>query len=285
LDRFFGNRIEIPLARLQGENCDHKQKPGEWQFFNGNVDVPIRFPFSVEILKVIQAQKMRSESGPASPMPIREAATLTATLARVVEFAHRHGILHRDLKPSNILLTPEGQPKIVDFGLAKQLGNLEVDPLTHSGQMVGTPAYMAPEQADASHDKVGPASDIYALGTIFYEMLIGKRPFTGGTTGELLLRIQSEAPAPPRRSRPEIPRELDAICLKCLEKDPEHRYTSAAALADDLERWFRGEPICLPSSSVFSRPRASQGFWHRLVRFFSFRRSRTGSQEGHPPDA
>jgi serine/threonine protein kinase len=201
------------------------------------------------------------------PMSIRDAAALTATLARAVEFAHQRGILHRDLKPGNILLTPDGQPKIADFGLAKLLGESpDARPLTLSGQVFGTPAYMSPEQANASRGEVGIATDVYALGTMFYEMLTGRRPFAGAHSMELLLRIVSEEPPPPRHLRREMPRDLETVCLKCLEKDPARRYASAAALAEDLERWLQGEPVT-------ARPLS---FWRRLVRLLSFRKSARG---------
>jgi serine/threonine protein kinase len=219
------------------------------------------------------ARKMRGDGEVAGPMPIREAAAVMATLAQAVDYAHRQGVLHRDLKPSNILLSRDGQPKISDFGLAKQLG--DAVELTHSGQIIGTPAYMAPEQADISRGIVGPAADVYALGTIFYEMLSGRRPFTGAGAQELLLRIQSEKPTPPSHLRSEIPPELDSICLKCMEKDPTQRYASAAALAEDLERWSRGEPIT-------AKP---PGFWKRLVRFLPFRKTRTGPHANQAPGA
>jgi serine/threonine-protein kinase len=195
-------------------------------------------------------------------MPIRDAAALMVSLARTVEFAHQHGVLHRDLKPSNILLTPDGEPMIADFGLAKQLGESpDAAFLTSSGQVLGTPAYMSPEQADSSRGKISFATDVYALGTMFYEMLTGRLPFAGAHSMELLLRVTSEKPTPPRRLRPEIPRDLETVCLMCLEKDPARRYASAAALADDLERWLR--------EGVTVRP---QSLWRRLVRLLSFRK-------------
>jgi serine/threonine protein kinase len=210
------------------------------------------------------AHKLRELVNHGKYMPLRDAAVLMVKLARAVAFAHQNGVLHRDLKPSNILLTREGEPQISDFGLAKQLSDSwDAPEVTKSGQILGTPAYMAPEQAGGSSgDKVGPAADVYALGTIFFELLTGRKPFEGDHGLEVLVRIKSEEPTPPRRLRPEIPRELESVCLKCLSKDPARRYPTAAALAEDLERWLQGKPLaCRP-----------QGFWRRLFRFFSFNR-------------
>jgi len=170
-----------------------------------------------------------------------EAAEMTACLARAVHSAHLRGIVHRDLKPANILRTSEGQLKISDFGLAKRLqGGHEV---TQVGDIMGTPSYMAPEQATGNPAMVGPAADIYALGAILYELLTGRRPFVARTLAELFDQIRHAPPALPSRVKSHVPRDLETICLKCLEKLPAKRYASTEALADDLERALRGEPI------------------------------------------
>jgi tetratricopeptide (TPR) repeat protein len=180
----------------------------------------------------------------AAPLAPRDAAALVETLARAVQYAHAHGILHRDLKPANVLLGAEGQAKVTDFGLAKQL---ETDtgapplPRTESGTILGTPAYMAPEQA-AGH-AVGPGADVYSLGAILYECLTGRPPFRAASPLQTLDLVRSQDPVPPARLQPGLPRDLQTICLKCLEKDPARRYSSAAALADDLGRFLRHEPI------------------------------------------
>ncbi len=187
-----------------------------------------------------------------TPMTAKRAAQLVETLARAVHAAHQQGVIHRDLKPANILLAPPAfatDPahgmdgwvlKITDFGLAKRRD--ESVGLTLSGAVMGTPRYMAPEQAAGRSRDIGPASDIYALGVILYELLTGRTPFQG-TTMEILDRVRHQAPTPPRRLEPEIPANLETICLKCLEKDPGKRYSSASALAADLKRFLEDKPI------------------------------------------
>jgi serine/threonine-protein kinase len=172
------------------------------------------------------------------PQPPAEAARLVETLARAVEAAHAAGILHRDLKPGNVLLTPDGTPKITDFGLSKRLDGDEGH--TASGTILGTASYMAPEQAGGKRKNLGPATDVYALGAILYELLTGRPPFRAETDLDTILAIHSEPPARPRKLAPEVPRDLEAICLRCLEKEPVRRYASAAALAEDLRRWLAG---------------------------------------------
>jgi serine/threonine protein kinase len=174
----------------------------------------------------------------------RAAAEIVARLARAVQHAHEQGVLHRDLKPSNVLLSPNGQPMIADFGLAKLQERPDEDKaLTHSGMILGTPSYMAPEQAAGNIKAIGPAADIYSLGSILYELLTGRPPFRGGSAYEILTQLATERVVSPETLNPTVNRDLSAICLKCLEKDPQKRYASAMALADDLERWREGLPI------------------------------------------
>jgi serine/threonine-protein kinase len=174
------------------------------------------------------------------PPPEREAAALVQRLAEAVHAAHRAQVLHRDLKPSNVLLDADGAPKVSDFGLAKLLDGDEGQ--TQTGAVLGTPSYMAPEQARGETRAVGAPADVYALGAILYECLTGKPPFKGATRQETLEQVRTCAPVPPTKVRPGASRDLEAVCLKCLEKEPRRRYPSADALAEDLGRWLRGEP-------------------------------------------
>jgi serine/threonine protein kinase/outer membrane protein assembly factor BamB len=175
------------------------------------------------------------------PLPAKQAAQHAATVAHAIEYAHHRGILHRDLKPSNVLLDEHGVPQITDFGLAKQMG-AESD-ITATGQALGTPSYMPPEQAAGRRDAMGPASDVYSIGALLYEMLVGHPPFQAETPFDTILQVIENDPPPPRLLNPNLPRDLDTIALKCLEKDPSQRYSTAGELADDLDRFLAGEPI------------------------------------------
>jgi serine/threonine-protein kinase len=175
------------------------------------------------------------------PQPAREAAALVATVAEAVHLAHQRGIVHRDLKPGNILLTADGTPKLTDFGVARHLEGAAS--LTQTGVPIGTPSYMAPEQAEGKSRNVGPAADTYALGVILYELLTARPPFRAETAAETLRQVVSQDPVPPARLNAKVPRDLDIICLKCLQKDAGKRYATAADLAADLGRFLRHEPI------------------------------------------
>jgi serine/threonine protein kinase/Tfp pilus assembly protein PilF len=177
----------------------------------------------------------------ASLLPHREAAQLVATLAQAMQTAHQAGIIHRDLKPDNVLLNSSGICKITDFGLAKQMD--DDSSKTQSYAVIGTPNYMAPEQASGRTREIGPLSDVYALGAILYACLTSRPPFNAETAVDTLGQVRSEEPVPPRRLQPKVPRDLETICLKCLEKQPCRRYGSAQALADDLQRFINNEPI------------------------------------------
>jgi len=175
-----------------------------------------------------------------TPLPAQEAAALVETLARAMQAAHEQHVIHRDLKPANVLLTEHGTPKITDFGLAKKLDEASQ---TQSGAIMGTPSYMAPEQAGGKSADIGPAADVYALGAILYECLTGRPPFKAATALDTILQVVSDEPVAPSQLQTKMPRDVETICLKCLRKEPQQRYLTADALAADLRRFQADEPI------------------------------------------
>ncbi len=175
------------------------------------------------------------------PLPAQKAATLLKTIAEAVHYAHQRGTLHRDLKPHNVMVDTDGQPHITDFGLAKLLE--QQSDLTHTGTVMGSPSYMPPEQASGRLGEIGPASDVYSLGAILYQMLTGKAPFLGATAVNTLRAVIEQEPVPPSKLNAKAPNDLETICLKCLEKKPERRYASARDLAEELDRFLNYEPI------------------------------------------
>src|SRR5215475_15692510 len=187
------------------------------------------------------------------PMSIRQAVQLVARVARTVHYAHEHGILHRDIKPGNILLDVKGEPHLTDFGLARLVESEST--VTQTLDVLGTPSYMAPEQAVGNNAAVSSATDVYGLGAVLYQLLTGQPPFAGGTTYETIKLLLDTEPRPPRSLNPKIDRDLSTICLKSLEKDPKRRYSSALSLAEDLERWLKHEPILARHIGVFARGR------------------------------
>lgn len=190
-------------------------------------------------MKLIEGNDLARQVGRFVGDP-RRAATIMVAIAQAIHHAHRQGLIHRDLKPSNILIDPADRPHITDFGLVKR-ADAGASSLTASGAVLGTPSYMAPEQAEGG--RVGPAADIYSIGAILYQLLTGRPPFRAATVAETLAQLIEHEPTPPRQLRPTIPRDLELICLKCLEKRPENRYASAAALAADLGRFLRGDGV------------------------------------------
>ncbi len=187
----------------------------------------------------------------AGPLPPLEAAALLVKVAEAIEYAHQRGVIHRDLKPGNILLDHNGNPRVTDFGLAKKLHG--DSGLTGSGQIMGTPSYMPPEQAGGNRGEVGPQADVYALGATLYALVTGRPPFQAATAMDTVLMVISDEPVPPRRLNASVPLDLETICLKCLEKEPNRRYGSAAALVEDLRRFLDGEPILARPVSGWER--------------------------------
>src|SRR6184192_926712 len=188
-----------------------------------------------------------------APMSVRQAAELIAKVTRTVHYAHQHGILHRDIKPGNILLDGKGEPHLTDFGLARLVETEST--MTRTLDVLGTPSYMAPEQAMGNNAAVSSVTDIYGLGAVLYQLLTGQPPFAGGATYETIRLLLDTEPRQPRLLNPKINRDLSTICLKSLEKDPKRRYPSALALAEDLERWLKHEPFRARHTGIFARGR------------------------------
>jgi serine/threonine protein kinase len=226
---------EVARFRKEAQAIARLQHPNIVQLYeSGEADG--RPFFSLELL---EAGSLADQLD-GTPWPARKAARLVRTLARAIHHAHSRGVIHRDLKPTNVLLTDDGTPKITDFGLARQLDTSGCH--TPSDAVLGTPSYMAPEQAgQAKH--VGPPADVYALGAILYELLTGQPPFQGDTTLDIIMQVVSDDPVAPRLLRPNLPGDLETICLKCLHKGPSKRYPSALALANDLRRFVADEPV------------------------------------------
>jgi serine/threonine protein kinase/Tfp pilus assembly protein PilF len=188
-----------------------------------------------------------------TPLSFQQAAELIAKVARTVHYAHDHGILHRDIKPGNILIDEKSEPHLTDFGLARLVEKEST--MTRTLEVLGTPSYMAPEQAAGDNATLTSATDVYGLGAVLYQLLTGHPPFTGGTTYQTIKLLLDTEPREPRLLNPKVDRELSTICLKCLEKDPKRRYSSALALAEDLEHWLKHEPICAKRSGFFTHVR------------------------------
>jgi eukaryotic-like serine/threonine-protein kinase len=200
-------------------------------------------------MRLVEGASLATRS--ARELSVRDAVCIMSKTTRAVHFAHQHGVLHRDLKPGNILLDSQGEPHITDFGLARLLER--GSDLTLSGALLGSPAYMPPEQALGKAKHLTTAADVYGLGAVLYFLLTSQAPFTGATPVDIARRVAEEDPPSPRRFNPRLDPDLETICLKCLEKDPQRRYGSAEALADDLDRWFRYEPILARPAGALHR--------------------------------
>jgi WD40 repeat protein/tRNA A-37 threonylcarbamoyl transferase component Bud32 len=233
------------VARLQHPNIVQIFDIGEWR---AGADSP---PVPYFTLEYVDGGSLSARLG-GKPQPPDRAADWMLTLARAVDYAHRQGIIHRDLKPSNVLVTADGRLKLGDFGVAKRLTGSDLKTL--GGLLMGTPDYMAPEQAEGEGQQAGPATDVYALGTMLYTMITGRPPFQAASVLDTLKQVRSQEPMRPRQLQPKIPRDLETICLKCLEKEPGRRYASAADLADDLERYLEGQPIQARPMPAWERP-------------------------------
>jgi WD40 repeat protein len=230
------NESDILRFRLEAESAANLDHPGIVPIFEVGQYEGQHY-FSMGFVEG-QSLSHRLANG---PLPSRQAAGLILKVAEAIEYAHHIGVVHRDLKPGNILVDRSGNPRVTDFGLAKKVQG--DSGLTASGQIMGTPSFMAPEQAGGKQGEVGPPADVYALGSTLYCTITGRPPFHAATAMDTVIQVVSEDPVPPRRLNPTVDRDLETICLKCLEKEPARRYDSAAALGEDLHRYLGGEPI------------------------------------------
>ena len=242
----WGTEAHLKRFRREAEAAASLEHPGIVPVYevgdsDGSCYFSMRFVEGGQLDQVIKRE----------PMSIRQAAELISKVARTVYYAHEHGILHRDIKPGNILLDAKGEPLLTDFGLARLVEAEST--VTRTKEVMGTPSYMAPEQAMGNNAVVSSATDVYGLGAVLYQLLTGHPPFAGGTTYETIKLVLDTEPRQPRLLNPKIGRDLSIICLKCLEKDPKRRYSSALALAEDLERWLKHEPIQARHTGVFAR--------------------------------
>src|SRR5438128_7370909 len=242
----WASKAHLKRFRLEAEAAAHLEHPGivpihEVGERDGQCYFSMKFVEGGQLDEVVRR----------APMSIRQGAELIAKVARTVHYAHEHGILHRDIKPGNILLDAKGEPHLTDFGLARLVES--ESSVTHTLEVLGTPSYMAPEQAAGNNARLSSATDVYGLGAVFYQLLTGHPPFAGGTTFETVRLVLDTEPRQPRLWNPKVDRDLSTICLKSLEKDPKRRYSSPLALAEDLERWLRHEPIRARHTGVFTR--------------------------------
>src|SRR5256885_3790514 len=242
----WASKAHLKRFRLEAEAAAHLEHPGivpihEVGERDGQCYFSMKFVEGGQLDEVVRR----------APMSIRQGAELIAKVARTVHYAHEHGILHRDIKPGNILLDAKGEPHLTDFGLARLVESEST--VTRTLEVLGTPSYMAPEQAVGNNAAVSSITDVYGLGAVLYQLLTGQPPFAGGTTYETIKLLLDTEPRQPRLLNPRIDRDLSTICLKCLEKDPKRRYPSALGLAEDLERWLGHEPILARRTGIFAR--------------------------------
>src|ERR1051326_3075828 len=244
----WASKAHLKRFRLEAEAAAHLEHPGivpihEVGERDGSCYFSMKFVEGGQLDEVVKH----------TPISIRQAAELIAKVARPVHYAHEHGILHRDIKPGNILLDKKGEPHLTDFGLARLVESEST--VTRTVEVLGTPSYMAPEQAAGNNAKLTSSADVYGLGAVLYQLLTAHPPFAGGTTYETIKLLLDTDPRQPRLWNSKIDRDLSTICLKCLEKDPKRRYGSALALAEDLERWLKHEPIKARPIGIFARCR------------------------------
>jgi serine/threonine protein kinase/Tfp pilus assembly protein PilF len=238
---------ELARFRIEAEAVAHLDHPNIVQVYEVNEHNGNPF-FSLEFIDGDSLAKKTD----GTPQPVRHAAEMVRVLAGGMYAAHQRGIIHRDLKPANILLTKDGTPKITDFGLAKRIDDKESNN-TRTGAILGTPSYMAPEQAQGRTKDTGPEADIYSLGAILYDLLTGRPPFRGETVLDTLQQVQNTEPVPPSRLQPKVPRDLETICLKALSKEPARRYQTALELGDDLGRFLDGLPVQARPTPLWER--------------------------------
>jgi len=254
----WASKVHLKRFRLEAEAAAKLEHPGivpihEVGERDGSCYFSMKFVEGGQLDEVARSATADSSCGELEPMPVRRAVELIAKVARTVHYAHEHGILHRDIKPGNILLDAKGEPHLTDFGLARLVES--ESSVTQTLDVLGTPSYMAPEQAMGNNAAVSSATDVYGLGAVLYQLLTGHPPFAGGTTYETIKLLENTEPRSPRLLNPKVDRDLSTICLTCLEKDPKRRYSAALALAEDLGRWLKHEPIQARHAGIFTRGR------------------------------